>query len=509
MNSTILNTEQDKAQRPSYFNDIFILALALIYTLLFYEQSTGVNYLIFSILVPLVFFFRDRQLIRSKAFLALSLGSIFTGGLCFYFGSDYHLFLNKISLLLLAGVSFSPTSSLIVAFFHSTYTYLSIPFYTLIDLFAIRNQPKGKYSQILKYGILSIIPIVIALLFLLIYSASNPILTQFLSHFNWSFISTGFVFFLFYAFLIAYGLMKQRTIKTIIRYDNLHTDDLKLETDVIYKSFFSFFSLKSEVYIAVAAFILLNLVIGLNNGLDIYYLFIQKKLPFNLSYTAFLHQGVNALISSIFLAIGLIMYFFSSRLNFVEKSNYIKLTAYLWILQNGVLVYLCFYKNSQYIAQFGLTYKRIGVYTFLVLATIGLGLTFYKIWKNKTNLFLLRKNTWVLYIVLVGLGSYDWDQTIAHYNLDICPNKDIDYSYLISLDHTAMPALYHHFFKSKDDYLQSKVQLDSIYHQGDYTYLSNHKDRFIDKLEQLKKDETSLGIQSYCLTRKNVINQLK
>ncbi len=52
-------------------------------------------------------------------------------------------------------------------------------------------------------------------------------------------------------------------------------------------------------------------------------------------------------------------------------------------------------KNSEYVLNLGLTYKRLGVYAFLILAIIGLIFTFIKIHQQKTNAYLLTK--WFAY----------------------------------------------------------------------------------------------------------------
>lgn len=501
--------KNNKTQMPYFLNGIFFATLVALYSYLFYQQGIGINYLIFSLIIPMVYVLQNRNLIKNTPFLSLSAGAIFTGALCFYYGSDYHVFLNKISLLLLVGIVYAPKSSLITALVNSLYTYLAIPVHILLDFLKLKSQPVKRYGTIVKYLILSIIPIALASLFLLIYSFSNPILSQFLGQINWEFISIGFLFFILYSFLIIYGIFNSRGINTLINYDLKQKNYLDADTTILYKSFFNVFSIKSEIFIVSTVFILLNIVIGLNNSLDIYYLFIKKVLPQNLTYTEFLHQGVNSLIISIFLAIGLIMYFFSSRLNFVKNSIYIKIVAFAWIFQNAMLVFLCCNKNLQYITTFGLTYKRIGVYTFLLLAIIGLGFTFIKILKNKTNFYLIRTNSWVLYIVIITLSSYDWDQEIANYNINICKNKDIDYDYLLNLDHTAIPILYDNLIKDSIHYIKIKEVLNkSIYQVEEYEFLKYKEEKLVGKIELLKKENESYGTPSFCISRNKVLHKL-
>ena len=60
--------------------------------------------------------------------------------------------------------------------------------------------------------------------------------------------------------------------------------------------------------------------------------------------------------------------------------------AKIWIILNAVLIVSTIIKNSEYVSSFGLTYKRLGVYAFLILAIIGLVYTFLKIAKQKTKI---------------------------------------------------------------------------------------------------------------------------
>ena len=509
MYTTIALQEQETKSKLNYFDDIVILCLTIIYCFLFYEQDYGINYLIFSLIVLGFFIFRDRSLLNNKKFIAISIGTIITGCATFYFGSWYHVFMNKISLLLLIGLVASIKSSLIIILLNSVYSYIVLPFKMFINIVTFQFLSLSGYGKIMKYILLTIFPLVIAAIFFGIYSFSNPILAEFVSKFNWNFVSVFLLIFLCYSFLISYGLMKPSTIEKLKGYDAATSDNLTIPENENGKSILSFLSIHSEIYIAVAVFVLLNLVIGLNNGIDIYYLFIEKTLPKGLSHTNFLHQSVNSLILSIFLAIALIMYFFSSKLNFVKSANYIKMIAYVWIIQNLVLAILCLYKNYQYIDQFGLTYKRLGVYTFLFLAALGLFLTFYKILKNKTNLFLIRKNTWIAYIVLVFLGCFDWDYIITYNNLKSDKDSHIDYAYLTSLDHTGLPLLQKHLFKDKTDFKNYIDSANAIrLNNNDYNFRCSPKELFLNRTERFDREMWERVWQSYCVSKENIESKL-
>jgi len=504
-----LTSNQEISNKSEMKNSFFLLASTIIYTLLFYDQDCGLNYFLFSIVIAAILIFRDRTLLRNPKFITVLFMTILTGSLVLYYGTWYSVWMNKISILLMASFAYQPASSMIIALFNGIFSYISLPIRMLLDFLSLRFQSFLGLSKGIKYAMLTVIPVIIALVFLGIYSLSNPILSSFLSQINLNFISASCILFMAYAFFICYGLLLPSKLNKLTMTDLTTKDDLYSEEQSAKEPASHFLSVNSEAYIAVTVFILLNMVIGLNNGLDIYYLFIKKVLPTGLTYTSFLHQGVNALICSIFLAIGLIMYFFSSRLNFIPKANYLKLAAYLWIIQNVFLTYLCFYKNYQYIDQFGLTYKRLGVYTFLALAVMGLGLTFYKILKNKSNLFLVRKNSWVAYIGLVLLGTYDWDYAIIHNNLTSNKDQHIDYNYLLSLDHSGLPLIRKHLFIDDQDYQNTMRIVDSVkLKDGDYAYFTMPKEKAVDKIEAFKAEMKAQNWQSFSILETKVNNKL-
>lgn len=497
-NQTILQTESTSQK----LNGILNIGLTIIYTFLFYDQNYGINYLLFSLVALGAFIWRNPKLLKSKQFVAISIGTVFTGWTSFYLGTWYQVLMNKLSLLILASLSIQSSASLVFGLIQSMINLAISPIRFLGEIFNFKSSSASQYSRWIKYGILTIVPIVISLIFLGIYASSNPILFSFISKFNWNFISIGCLLFIGYSLIFNYGLFKQISIEKIEKLDQNTPNDITVENSLIKKSVFDFLNIDSKIYIAVAVFILLNVVIGLNNGLDIYYLFIVKVLPLGLSNTDFLHQGVNALIISIFMAIGLIVFFFNSSLNFVKQAKWIKLVAYLWIAQNIVLVGLCLHKNIAYIAEFGLTYKRIGVYTFLFLAMIGLGFTLYKILKNKSLFYLIRRNSWAAYITLSLLGSYDWDFEMTKHNLTVKKDNHIDYDYLLNIDYSGLPLLKNHFETNPQLKLDSVYSYDeSLYQNLKISKFDKYNSKLNTKIDEFKTEMKPQTWQSTCILK--------
>jgi hypothetical protein len=127
------------------------------------------------------------------------------------------------------------------------------------------------------------------------------------------------------------------------------------------------------------------------------------------------------------------MYFLRESLNFLSSGQRLKYAAYAWITQNAVLVGAIAVKNVEYVERFGLTHRRIGVYVYLLLTLIGLAATWIKVRDTKSNWFLVRRNGWAFYVVLVAYGMIDWNYVITQHSLARLEKHPPHMTYLLSL----------------------------------------------------------------------------
>jgi hypothetical protein len=98
-------------------------------------------------------------------------------------------------------------------------------------------------------------------------------------------------------------------------------------------------------------------------------------------------------------------------------------------------------RNQMYIHTYDFTYKRIGVYVWLILASIGLVIMYIKLRQNRSNWYLIKSNVAVWFSVLVFSACFNWDKIITQYNIDNKPYAQIDFSYLFSLSEANIPQL--------------------------------------------------------------------
>jgi len=267
---------------------------------------------------------------------------------------------------------------------------------------------------------------VITTVFILLYRKANPVFNSFVARVDFSFINGQWLFFA----LICYYFL--HNISSPTRIEPLTENELQTPNHIVQEKL----PVKSEKVVAdknqlaVILISVLNVLIVLLLVTDI--VFLNQKTTANFNELSIqLHQGVNSLIASIVFAIAIILYFFKGNLNFYKHNKALKKLTYSWIFLNIILAGLTFYKNYEYVYSAGLTYKRIGVFFYIVLVFSGLFFTYFKVRNSQNNWYLFRKNSLVAFVLLLGFSLVNWNIVITKYNINTIINPD--YEYLISL----------------------------------------------------------------------------
>lgn len=428
-----------------------IFIAAIVYTLLFYKQESGLNFLIFSILITALSFIQYPENIKKPAWLAVAAGTLISGFMVFKLGTNLPILANVISLIFLAGLSFKPNTSLLLSALNSLSSLiLAIPL--LVINFFKKNEnetPEQKSKKTLfKKMILLLFPLFVVFVFFVLYRDSNPLFLKITEDINLDWLSFPLVKHFLVGLFVLYAFFVQRIITRLNNFDENKTDDIDLvDEEKHQQGFFArFISLESETYTAMSLLIMLNVLIAFLNAIDINYLWLKAALPQGLVFSDYLHSGTFTLILSILLAIVIIVFFFRGIFNFNAKGKWLKILGFVWVLQNIIMIVSAMLRNQLYIADYGMTHKRIGVYVFLALAIVGLLVTFVKIAAKKNTWFLFRKNAWAFYGVLIIATFFNWDNIITDYNISLANKQyvvDLDKDYLARLSHvnTAFLAL--------------------------------------------------------------------
>ncbi|MDP1802693.1 MAG: DUF4173 domain-containing protein, partial [Bacteroidota bacterium] len=359
-----------------------------------------------------------------------------------------------------------------------------------------QNVPsEKKKSRKIYFGVF--IALVIAIVFFALYQQANPLFKDFTKNIDLSWISIGWCLFAIWGFLVVYGLIYYREVKVFSDWDikfNRTLENTATESTEPKE-------ISNNTVIALALFGLLNVMLVLVNALDLTNLLGTHELPKGIYLSDFVHNAVWSLVFSIIIAVGLIMWFFKGDLNFNKQSKTLKLLVYFWIVQSAVMVISAMVRNSWYVAEYQLTYLRIGVYVFLRLSLVGLLFTFLKINQTKSAWYLVRQNFEAWFLILGLCSIVNWDKLISDYNISNAKSfKALDKGYLVNLSNANLPDLTQLFFKEKRDSLFN----ETIDFQKQYEF-KNLSTRIYNFILEAKKETW----QSFNLRDKVIIERME
>ncbi len=457
---------------------LMIIPLLAVYDFLFWNETIGVNFPIFLVLLLSAFFYVFPQFTKSWAANLTTVFSIIAVTLVVITNTG----LSKITAFILAGtmVAFIQQVSLRSLPYAVSYTALNffrIPSKVLNELSGLlRLSPS--VSRIFRHHKLIYFPAIITIVFLVIYSIGDPqfasvlnsLATNFFDWLNWLeqyFTVMHFVFLMLGVLIIITAIIPTRAT-ALVENELKQRDDLKREKKKFIKprpdSTFNYASaftrarklmtsLRNEYRKGVLTLVMINLLLLCVNAVDIVKVWVEGQGNALLTTdwksvssmrSSAVHEGTDALIFSIFLAMAVLLFFFRGNINFLSRNQLIRRLAYIWILQNTLLVFTVAIRNYYYISDCGLTMKRIGVYAFLLATLFGL-LTFYvKIMQKKSSFYLVRVNCWAVCLIFMLLSCIDWDPLMAQYNITHIPREKLDKQFLLWLSDHALPVLIRH-----------------------------------------------------------------
>lgn len=391
----------------------YIFLTTALFVVLFYDENVGLNLGILGTIYALLTLFRTPEKNRTKTFLFLFATSVLSSAAFAWYG-DFPSFLAVVSSLLLLGYRSKNRRMkillLIPVFIVNCFTFIC-RFFSFDDWLPKRNM-SGLGQKILAFVL---IPLFLLAIFFAIYSVGSEHFAHLFENIEldvniWQLICITalgfFIAFNFWSYLVEKYIYKQNPI----------LNDHFGEKAKIQKSTYSFLDLDSERMSGVISFFVLNVLLIffiITYNYEQFYEVI--KSPAQLSDET--HERVIAVIMSIAMAIMVIMFYFKSGFNFDPKAGKLKILAKIWILLNAVLILSAAVKNSEYIINYGFTYKRLGVYAFLILSLIGLVATFIKIQYQKTNAYLFNTMTWYLYGTILVCSYINWGGIITSQNM--------------------------------------------------------------------------------------------
>jgi len=483
-------------------NGIFIFISSIIYTYLLYNQGIGVNILLLNLVLVPTLFISNKNYLKNKLSLIFAAGALVSSVFSFVNGHSITVWANIFSLSFLSISINLKQQTIITSLVHSVFSYIT-SIAQIVKRFKVKyfseNQENGSLR---KRIVIYLSSILVFTLFVILYQASNITFSIFLSQFSLTFINARILFFYSIGFILIYAFYRPRILAVLAIYEKFLPLTVTQNQYQNYSFIGNSVTEETEFKTGVVMLSLLNGLLLLVNMLDLQFMFGGELLPANISYSQYVHQGIFSLILSIIIAIGIILWYFRGTQNFAQQ-NTLKVLAYVWIAQNLIMLLSAAYKNNLYINEFSLTYKRIGVYAFLIATAAGLLFTLIKLLTKRSNFYLVKANSLAWYVILVMAVPIGWDKMIAEFNIYQAQSKgrEPDVMYLSSLSYQALPTLLKYQFNKHPETFNNP----QITYYGNGIYSSQ---LIYNKLYNLANKEGNYTWQSYNLARCNGYDEI-
>ena len=452
-----MNQSSENLSNTPKFNKYSFLLFAIgliIYHSLFWKELLGVNLLLFNIIINITFYFLRKDDYLRKQALITGISATLMAVTLVINGSLISIISYIISFVIWIGfLCHSDLKTIITALPTGIYNFI----YSVVTIPSHAKSLKhnsSKQKNIVRNFKLAIIPIIVLIIFVVIFKNANPVFSDYIdSFFNsqskhathfFDEINFLWVLFMIGGVILISGILFNSKLSLFNSFDTNGKDTLirnrkKSEIDFGYS--IKTIGLKDEFKTAFLIIILVNIALVIENIIDINWIWINFKLTGEKSYAQLVHEGTYLLILSILLSMAILLYYFRKNQNFYKNKKWLQYGAYFWIFQNMILVASVAIRNYRYIEHCGIAYKRIGVIFFLILTIYGLITLYFKIRDIKTPYYLLRKNSWAAYFIFIFLSLFNWDLIIVKNNVAMKSMVDVDKELLITLSDKTLPVL--------------------------------------------------------------------
>lgn len=400
----------------------YIFLTTILFIILFYDQNMGLNLGIITVIYSILTFFRTRAKNKTATFFFLLITSVLSAAAFAWYG-DFPSFLAVVSSLILLGYRSRNRRMKILLLIPVIVTNCStfLCRFFSFDKWLPKRKIPGFWQKIFA---VIFIPLLLIAVFFGIYSAASDHFANLFTNVELDINFWQLIVITALGLFVAFNYWNYAVERLIYRTNSILNNDFN-EKDRVLKPTYSFFDLDTERLSGVISLLALNILLIFFIVTYNYEQFYESvKTPVRLSEET--HERVNAVIISIIMSILVIMFYFKSSFNFDPKAALMKILAKVWIFLNAVLVISAMVKNSEYMSSYGFTYKRLGVYAFLILALIGLLMTFIKIQKQKKNVFLFNTMVWFIYGIILMCSYINWGGIITSQNMK---RKDFVISY--------------------------------------------------------------------------------
>ncbi len=421
------------------------VALGILFSVLFYRQALGLNFVIFESIALLVMFFVYRPIIKNPMLLFVVLATLASLAAWFFTHTAWAFTVHLFFLIMLPVMLSSPNfRSLIYLYVESVVHLVSaqVGYFQALGACGNKKPATRSFFRVLTWiGV----PLLVVIVFVFLYRIANPVfdnhvtaaadaVARWLSYISWGWFWT----FLFGVFVCNVLFVKfgEAALYSI---DKASSDTLTRKMQRKPRRF-RMNALVTEYRSGLFLLIALNALILYLNIIDV--VWVWFGFEWNGDYLKqFVHSGTWILVFSILISMVIVIFYFRGNLNFYRKNIWLKRLAVLWILQNAVMAVSVVIRNLWYIHYFALAYKRIAVLFFLLLVFVGLITVIVKIYKTKSVFWLIRVNSLALFSVLLFSSFFQWDRMIARYNFSHYNQSFVHFNFMARLSNNALPEL--------------------------------------------------------------------
>jgi Domain of unknown function (DUF4173) len=188
---------------------------------------------------------------------------------------------------------------------------------------------------------------------------------------------------------------------------------------------------------------MLNGLFAWQNILDAQYVWFLGELPADTTHANYVHRGAYALIVTALLAAAFIVLALRKD-SATTASPVVRWLVYGWIVQNVALVASSAQRTLSYVDDYGWTEWRVSGLLWMSLVCFGLASVIWRVWKNKSSIWLVNVNLLASGLLLTAITLFDIQGFAAGRNVDRTiadPSFQLDFAHLHALGPDAIPAL--------------------------------------------------------------------
>lgn len=248
------------------------------------------------------------------------------------------------------------------------------------------------------------LPVLGSALFLVLFSAANPLIADAFNRVDLFALAGGFsifrLFFWIAAALFVWSFLRPPRIGLAL--PTPRSGDLVLPGVST-----------ASIALSLAAF---NAVFALQNGLDIAFLWSGARLPEGMNLAEYAHRGAYPLIATALLAALFVLVTLRPGTP-TAGSPLVRRLVYVWVAQNVVLVASTMLRTADYIEAYSLTRLRIAALIWMALVAIGLVLICVRLWRGKSGAWLINANLGIALLALSACAVVDLGAVAAAWNV--------------------------------------------------------------------------------------------